>query len=518
MPHPAKTGQMACPKTSIQSYKFELKKHREACIALLTDHENMTPDEIWHEDDGPGNTPTDETQAASLKLVTTVTMQDGKLVFPPPNTRLSDELVYLATKFLKATERAENYPYDFLTRGDIRPERVPSGVGPIVWAHGLPFFPVYKGYYILCGREHASWIGWMLHTKSFGLTKSYPIWTVGPVVAPGSAVALARSVDRQLHVHQPVSTKDVEKRWEKHPDARDVVSALHHQGSVVARSSAGGFEVTALYQIQGYHIRCGPNSANGTKASLMGRSFFTDNGIKDFDWDAAVKKSYANEQRPRAFWDDDEGESVNDDDNSEGMDEDEDEGRGEEIEGDPEAMDEDESEAEAADENGENEDTDEDGNETVEAPRPKATKRAVRGSASKLEPVKKNGATPNAHANGGSCVETAMKRDTLLHKVEATIDKRVTKVIYESSTDMDADEISEESYEDAVMSAGEGDTMELSKKAVEVTGVTSKDKMDVDANGLLKEVSEPIMDIQSAVAKNSVADDASQDSDTEEPK
>ncbi|KAJ5919768.1 hypothetical protein N7454_009603 [Penicillium verhagenii] len=300
-------GPMACPAASIQSYTAELWRHRDACLAILKSYEESFTDAFWDPNDDYAEEPESDEDKARLKLSTQVVLDDGKRHFPPPFTRLSDELVYLATKFLKATDRGRDYPYDFLPRGDIDPERVPSGVGPIVWAHGLPFFPVYKGYYILCGREHAKWIGWWLHPRTQLFTRNYPIWTIGPVVAPGSAVELERSIKRQLFNHKTLSAKDCEKGMEKAPPARDVVSDSHVDGSVVPMDGKGSFVVAPIYRLRGYTIKVGPiTGPHGKRVMQIKKSYFSLYKIKtkDFDWDAVSKRVYANENNPQLYEDD----------------------------------------------------------------------------------------------------------------------------------------------------------------------------------------------------------------------
>ncbi|KAJ5786307.1 uncharacterized protein N7503_011519 [Penicillium pulvis] len=306
-----KDGPMACPKSSIQPYTNELKKLRDHCLALLGAHEEDTPDTLWDKDDQDPVDPGTDYDMSLLKLATDVVIENGKHIFPPPYTRLSDELVYFATKFLKSTTRGRNYPYDFQPRGDIDPNRVPSGVGPIVWAHGLPFFPVYKGYYILCGRKHADWIGWILHGKNQATMREYPIWTIGPVVAPGSAIALDRTAERQMLTHKLKNAKECEKSMEKSPVARDVVSDKHFDGSVVPRDSKGGFMITPIYRVQGYSPKVGPNAPDGSRSMIMGKAWFTKNRIDDFDWEATSKLHYTNERHPMIYGDD---EAVEDDD------------------------------------------------------------------------------------------------------------------------------------------------------------------------------------------------------------
>lgn len=233
-----------------------------------------------------------------MRLVATVIYKNDKPVFPPAYTRLSDELVYLATKFLKASTRSKDYPYDFMDKGDIRPNRVPSGVGPIVWAHGLPSFPVYKGYYILCGRKHAKWVGWSLNAPDGPTKKNYPVWTDCLVVAPASALGLSHAIDRQLRVHVPRFTRDYETGSEKNAAARDVVQKAHCDLSIVPRNSSGGYCLVPLCQVPGYQIRVGPDWPNGRLADIISQETFSAYGLEAFDYSEALKKTYVNERCP----------------------------------------------------------------------------------------------------------------------------------------------------------------------------------------------------------------------------
>ncbi|KAJ5156221.1 hypothetical protein N7492_009024 [Penicillium capsulatum] len=303
-----KDGPMACTHPQMAAFTGELRQLRAHCIYLLQKHREAHPDQPWTPADGPGPSNVSEADLPKLKLVTTIAFDNGKPQFPPPKTRLSDELVYLATKFLKAGERGILYPYDFLLQGDINPDRIPSDPCPIIWAHGLPFFPVFKGYYILCGRQHADWVGWLLRQNARRLTKDFPYWTIGPVVAPGTAVELPRTVERQLHVHKPTSMKDCEKGMEKAATARDVVSALHNHGSVVPKTSSGGFVISELYRVPGYNVRCGPNYDDGQRSQYVDSSWFAANAIEDFDYMESVNAGYFNERNPRVIFSDSEDE------------------------------------------------------------------------------------------------------------------------------------------------------------------------------------------------------------------
>lgn len=147
---------------------------------------------------------------------------------------------------------------------------------------------------------------------------SWPVWTIGPVVAPGSAVEESRSVERQARMWKMGSAKDCERGREKNCIARDVVSMAHMDGAVVPRDSKGGFFVTQLFRVLGYSVRVGPYADDGRKGTVQPRSFFTKNHIVDFDYNAAWDRPYRNWRKPQIYGDDDgveedEGESSSTD-------------------------------------------------------------------------------------------------------------------------------------------------------------------------------------------------------------
>ena len=162
-----KEAKMACHPSDEVAFIEQQEILRDRCSKALADHLKSNPDVVWTAKDGYGRYPTTKKEEAQLKLVLDIEFNEesGQWEFPPANNRLSDELVYLAVKFMNARHRARLYPYDFDAMGHINPQRVSSGPAPIIWAHGLPFFPVYKGYYILCGRENATSIGWLRKPK-----------------------------------------------------------------------------------------------------------------------------------------------------------------------------------------------------------------------------------------------------------------------------------------------------------------------------------------------------------------
>jgi hypothetical protein len=273
-------AKMACEpsKAQVQQYLEKQVDFQTDCFELLRYH-NTYPEIEWRDKDGPGTTATRWSEKAQLKLVNRLSFSEtGKIQFPPPNTRLCDELVYLATKSLNFGERALWYPYDFNKKGDINPNRVSSGAAPIIWAHGLPFFPVYKGYYILCGREHAICIGWLINEYHRNVTKNHPVWSVGAVIAPESAARAPRTIDRQMRLHQPHGT-DFNIRYRGKPVARDVVSADHHHCAVLPHLNRF-IQVCPLWMFPGYNVRCGPVNAHAETTTVK-RGFFVSKGLGD---------------------------------------------------------------------------------------------------------------------------------------------------------------------------------------------------------------------------------------------
>ena len=82
--------------------------------------------------------------------------------WPPDGTKLSDFGVYMAVRHLRKDIRRHKYPADFESDGHIRPTRVPYGPTVGLRAHGATWFPVYAGYYILCGGDYVHQAMWLL--------------------------------------------------------------------------------------------------------------------------------------------------------------------------------------------------------------------------------------------------------------------------------------------------------------------------------------------------------------------
>jgi hypothetical protein len=273
-------GKMACTLQGAAAFRDKQSEFKADCADLFKVHLNKNPDVEWHPRDGPGMNANLRREKARFKLVLDIEFDEetGRPRFPPTNTRLSDELVYLATKHMNSGLRGQRYPYDFDKKGDIDPDRVPSGPAPIIWAHGLPFFPVYKGYYILCGRDHALCIGWLIEEKNKTTMRTNPPWSIGAVVAPKSAVTSEHLVDRQISRHQPWGIER-DLRYKGKPMYRDVVSSDHHECAVLPQLDEKA-DVRPLYSIPGYNARCGPR-VPGTCPDLVLKEFFVRHGIDD---------------------------------------------------------------------------------------------------------------------------------------------------------------------------------------------------------------------------------------------
>jgi hypothetical protein len=286
---PAKEARMACTVSGETAFVKQQEILRDRCSKALADHLKENPDVVWTPKDGRGERLSTTEEAAKLKLVVDVEFDEetGQPIFPPGNNRLSDELVYLMTKFMNARDLGRRYPYDFDKMGNINPQRVPSGPAPIIWAHGLPFFPVYKGYYILCGRAHAGSIGWLLHERTSEIMQANPIWSVGAVVAPDSAVKAPRNITRQMTQHKP-SGSDKDPGYRGKAWTRDVVAAEHHLCAVFPSLDSDEIDVCPMWKAWGYNVRCGP-MRRGVKPTTMPKDFFTSHGIKDIDYESLAR-------------------------------------------------------------------------------------------------------------------------------------------------------------------------------------------------------------------------------------
>lgn len=278
MPPRKVKASMACKLENVKAFLEKQEEFKADCQELARIHTNSNPDVEWQPEHGPGRKANMRREKARMKLVLELEFDEetGRPRFPPPNTRLSDEWVYLAIKHMKCILRGQRYPYDFDKRGDIDPDRVPSGPAPIIWAHGLPFFPVYKGHYVLCGRAHAECIGWLIEEKNREVMKRSPHFSIGAVIAPNSAVDSEHTIDRQLLLHQPLGNERDLRFKGKYP-TRDVVSANHHDCAVLPRLNHAPLAMP-LWKVRGYNARCGPRQP-GCCPTCMRKEFFMEHGL-----------------------------------------------------------------------------------------------------------------------------------------------------------------------------------------------------------------------------------------------
>ncbi|KAJ5400919.1 hypothetical protein N7465_011408 [Penicillium sp. CMV-2018d] len=65
--------------------------------------------------------------------------------------RLADEGVFYCLGTMTPQQRSARFQADFDQHGDICTGRIPLDPPMIIWANGLPWFPVYKAFYVLCG-------------------------------------------------------------------------------------------------------------------------------------------------------------------------------------------------------------------------------------------------------------------------------------------------------------------------------------------------------------------------------
>ncbi|KAJ5694193.1 hypothetical protein N7536_004605 [Penicillium majusculum] len=65
--------------------------------------------------------------------------------------RLTDEGIFYCICTMTPHQGSSRFQADFDQHGDIRTSRIQLDPPMIIWANGLPWFPVYKAFYVLCG-------------------------------------------------------------------------------------------------------------------------------------------------------------------------------------------------------------------------------------------------------------------------------------------------------------------------------------------------------------------------------
>lgn len=104
------------------------------------------------------------------------------------------------------TIRSKKWPLIFDNNGNIRTDRVPEDPAPLLWSHGLPWAPVYRNYYVLCGRQATDFIqAYCIGPKSDSTHKGTKVdFTIGQVILPDAvvfdqALVANKSIIRQFY-------------------------------------------------------------------------------------------------------------------------------------------------------------------------------------------------------------------------------------------------------------------------------------------------------------------------------
>ncbi|CRL24838.1 unnamed protein product [Penicillium camemberti] len=83
-------------------------------------------------------------------------------------------------------QRSARFQADFDQNGDIRTSCIPLDPPMVIWANGLPWFPVYKAFYVLCGSWNlASYESYLVGRK---YRSSVSEFFIGAALAPPDAV------------------------------------------------------------------------------------------------------------------------------------------------------------------------------------------------------------------------------------------------------------------------------------------------------------------------------------------
>jgi hypothetical protein len=164
-------------------------------ITALENAKRITPHPVWQAD---YEAPVGKLPSTALPLYVNVNIQsNGTHTVPPRGVKLSDENLYLVTKAVSYDERGKDYPEDFNRAGDIKPERTPEDPAPLFC--GLYFFAVYKGYYILGGRQYAIRFETKLANKVDKALTGSVGWTISKVQTPTGAHKANTALRRTYH-------------------------------------------------------------------------------------------------------------------------------------------------------------------------------------------------------------------------------------------------------------------------------------------------------------------------------
>ncbi|KAJ6023898.1 hypothetical protein N7540_004695 [Penicillium herquei] len=151
--------------------------------------------------------------------------------YPPPSTTpqsLSpqpfhtvtiDFIVYLIVKTVSQTERGNHWPDVFTKAGDIKVGRDPQDPAPLAQAFGLPFFFVYKDYYVLCRKAHK------MATESIKSGPKRPTSSEVPTISPWDPSLPPPTSSPCLAKYFRILAEESSKRY-------DVVRIQHDHGTI----------------------------------------------------------------------------------------------------------------------------------------------------------------------------------------------------------------------------------------------------------------------------------------------
>lgn len=130
----------------------------------------------------------------------------GDDVTLPINVKLCDWAVYQVVHVCDVQERSERWKYDFGKNGLIRATRIPNGQPVLIEAHGLLWFPVFSGYYVLLG-DASKTVNWIINAqRPASAFKHMNGFYAGLVLAPGQTTD--SHLTRQLTLHDRPADKD----------------------------------------------------------------------------------------------------------------------------------------------------------------------------------------------------------------------------------------------------------------------------------------------------------------------
>ncbi|KAJ5099865.1 hypothetical protein N7532_006866 [Penicillium argentinense] len=233
-----RTSDMFCPPDKKTESLEQLEKKRARCSRLLKEPKAR----VWDENEDPS---TRGGKRLYDKLPTFT--PEGQYILPPKggNILLSDLNVAMVINNCGVRVRSKHWPAIFDKSGDIKPDRVPEDPAPFAFAHGLPHIPVFRGYYLLCGREMATKITtWQLSEKTLQ-SRTPMALLLGVVIAPPYFMASPLEKKREINA------------FEK--GAKILHGLRHDYLTLFFDPESNNYECQPLYEFPGYRARLSEN-------------------------------------------------------------------------------------------------------------------------------------------------------------------------------------------------------------------------------------------------------------------